>query len=694
MTHKKIIYDTKNSPVETITLSFVEYALKVTNSTLIREKIAYNFIKKGWVDLENGKLAKAFKSFNRSLKIFIQKEDIDGYLLSCHGIASVYTSCNEYTKALEIFFDILNRLEETKSDLNFITLKDIAVTYYKLGEYSESLNYLRIAMDSINNDNSIYRKIYLNYYMGKALLKLDKIDSAQEALFMTLTLCDANNINYKIAEALTHLGNIFRKKQNYLRSESFHIRALQYAKTNKDYKAHINVLLNMGSLFFYSGDYKKALQFINSAMEEMNHLNRSYKERSKAFHYLYLTLNELGDKSESIAYIQKSIVLREDEQRRVAKIQFDILKIKLRFNIKSESFIFKSINEHQFSDINKSSEDMKEMITAVYKGIRNIITFDNISIYSKNNSDRNLTQTTIFKNQKSETRVIESRGEPALYTIEHGKELIIYNRDDTDDKFSSSKLTKGMESFIILPVKRGDNIVGAISIEDSEKGKYTMYDLNVLKTISAYVSLSIENFRIKNEVESLNTLMESDTVIIESKELEDKTPQKDRESGLPQKALFIELLSQAIKETKRKKNQIALFTIIIDLDFEKKDGFISEDIIIGEHSVTQRIKSILRSEDILGKEFDDTYLLAIKLDSIHGLRVIAQKIIFEVTKPIFTENQKIVPRIKIGISIYPENALSPEDLIDKASKTAEKIIANSLHGYEFSDPVHNITSID
>ena len=117
------------------------------------------------------------------------------WILSCMELLSYY------------IFYTLNPIKTTywcritSYNVCYTKLLRIAVTYYKLGEYSESLNYLRIAMDSINNDNSIYRKIYLNYYMGKALLKLDKIDSAQEALFMTLTLCDANNINYKIAEA-------------------------------------------------------------------------------------------------------------------------------------------------------------------------------------------------------------------------------------------------------------------------------------------------------------------------------------------------------------------------------------------------------------------------------------------------------------------------------------------------------------
>lgn len=698
MNQKQALESTKNRPVEGITLGFIDDAIRLTKSTFIREKIAYSFIKKGWIDLETSKFNKALKSFNIALKIFQKKEDLDGYLLSIHGIASIYTQCQEYGKALEIYFNILNKLETKETDLRFIILKDIAITYYKWTEYKESVKYLKMAMDIIKKDNSIYRDIYIHINLGKAYLKLSKNSMAQESFFMALTMCDANNLNYMISESLTLLGNIFRKKQNFVRSESFHIRALQYAKSNRDYSSHVDILLNLGSLCYYAGEYKKGLNFIFTALEEIDHVIDKYKRLLKAYNYLFLCFKEIGETGEALKFLQKAIILKEDENDRVCKVQHSLLKVKLKFDIEKDSFTLKTAHKEKIYNIKqiKDDENLTELALAIYGGIKNILTFSNLSLYTFSDNKAGLFQTNIKPDGKTEVKEIDGKNTPALLSLTEDKEIILYDRNTRQEeyKFNESKLTKNMNSFIILPIKRGSQTVGAVSIEDKDERKYTQFDLNTLKTISAYISLSIENMRIKGEVDSLNTLMDHDTLIIESEDYKDNIQQRDRESGLPQKPLFIELLNQALKGTKRNKGKIGVFTILIDMKFEKRGTFLSEDLAASEHTVTERIKGSLRSEDILGKEASNIYLLAFKMESIRGCRAVAKKLVTLIKEPLFTENQKIEPNVKIGICIYPDNCLTTEEILSKSKRTAQKISKENTIGYEFYESIHNLTSID
>lgn len=686
----KTLNDLKNSPVEQITLGFIEDAIQLTHSTYIREKIAYSFIKKGWIDIETNKPAKALKSFTRALKIFCDRENLNGYLLSRHGIATVYNKVKQHSVALKIYFDILERLDSTKTDLRFITLKDIAITYYDWGVYRESLHYLKIAMDIIKSGKSVFQKIYIHYYMGLVYIKQSRYKKAQESLFMTLTLCDANAVNYKISEALSLLGNIFRKQQNYVRSESFHIRALQYAKSSRDYNAHIMVLTNMGTLCYYSGSYKKALQYFFTALEEIEHIDDRYKGSIKLYNYIYLTYKELGEIQESLKFLEKSVATKESELRSRAEIEAKLLSI--RQGEKRERLRVQPLKSSEVLD----SDDSFNLINLIYDNTRNIIHFTNLSIYTILPNSQNIQKVTLDPQKRSQIKTIDSRSTPAQYVIDSGRELVIYSRESHDkvDEYNLMKLTKGMESFIFFPVKRGEMVVGAISVEDGEKNKYTQFDVNTLKTISAYISLSIEHMRVRGEIDALNSLMDSDTVIIESTELDKQQPQRDRESGLPQRSLFIELMKQSINSTKRKKDKLAIFTIVVDLEFEKRDSFLSEDLIIGEHTVSQRIKKSIRSEDLLGKASDDTYNLCFVMESIRGCRSVAKKIISQVMSPIFTENQKITPKIKIGITIYPDNFLDPDDLLDRSKRCADRIPTDSTTLYEFCDSTHNITDID
>ncbi|MBN2619279.1 MAG: tetratricopeptide repeat protein, partial [Spirochaetales bacterium] len=518
----KTLSDLKNSPVEKITLGFIEDAIKLTHSSFIKEKVAYNFIKKGWIDLETSNYIPALKSFNRALKIFIQKEDLKGYLLSKHGIATIYRSVSKFDKALAIYFDILDRLETEKTDLRFITLKDIAACYYDWGSYKNCLEYLKMAKEIIKNGDSIFQQIYIYYNLGKAYIKLGDLSRAQEKLFMALTLCDSNNINYKICESLTQLGNVFRKQQNYSRSESFHIRALQYAKSARDYSAHINVLINIGSLAYYSGEYKKGLQYLLTTLEEIEHVHDKYHFLLKTYHYLYVTYKELNDNKSALEYLQKSVLLKENERERLQKIHFNLLNIELKFIIKSEEFIIKK--REVTEDFN--SEASEELIVLLQEKIKDVIGFTNLTINTIDKFSRKINQTSIDNHQYIKSVSFNGKDSPILDSIENNREIVIYNKEmaEKDLKINISKLTKNMESFIILPIKRGQNVVAAISIEDIDKGKYTQYELNTLKTVSAYISLSIENLRIKKEVESLNALMDEDTIIIEANELSTNLP--------------------------------------------------------------------------------------------------------------------------------------------------------------------------
>lgn len=544
----RVTNDIKNRSIKLRPLTFIDDAIELTHISFVYEKIAYNFIKKGWINIELSRYSKAFKYFHLAYTIFHKKNNRKGSLLSKHGIASLYTKSYEYGKSLEIYFDILSNIKNNELYLEFIILKDIAMTYYSWKSYKSCLKYLKKAANIKDNQNFNYRKIFINYNLGKVYLKLGKLTKSQDALFMSLTICDANNINYKISESLTLLGNIFRKQQNFPRAESFHIRALQYAKSNLDYKSQINILINLGSMSYYAGKNIKGIQFIDSALKEIEHVNTKYSILLKANRYLFNMYKDLGNKDEALKYIQKLEIIKENENDRIEKLKYELFHLQSTYNIKMNSRTIKPENLNY-------------------------------------------------------------------------KEL-------------------------------------------------------------------------QDEVNSLNSIIENETTTNYPEDLNDLKSLRDEESGLPRKSLFIEFLKQSINGTKRQKSKIAVFSIIVDFEFENKGIFLSEDLVIGEYTITNRLKDSIRSEDILGKANNDTYLLSTKMNNIRGCRVIAKKLISQIRNPIFTENQKIKPSSKIGITIYPDNYLNATELIERSTISAQKILKENLNTYIFSDTVHNITGID
>jgi diguanylate cyclase (GGDEF)-like protein len=156
----------------------------------------------------------------------------------------------------------------------------------------------------------------------------------------------------------------------------------------------------------------------------------------------------------------------------------------------------------------------------------------------------------------------------------------------------------------------------------------------------------------------------------------------DSLTKIPNRNLFIELLTQAIKQSKRNKTSTGL--LFIDLDgFKKVNDDYGHDygdkLLI---QVADRLGRSSRDVDVIarlgGDEF--TVILTEVADSNAAAQV-ATRIVNNIKEPFMIKEQQIHIGSSIGIALYPQHADNLDDLIKMADEAMYQVKNSGKNNY-------------
>ncbi len=89
-------------------------------------------------------------------------------------------------------------------------------------------------------------------------------------------------------------------------------------------------------------------------------------------------------------------------------------------------------------------------------------------------------------------------------TFKNSEDIIIHDaqKELVHDKiiFPSSDLLQAVSSIIILPIKTKNKTIGVVTVQSYRKNAYSDYHVNMLKSLSVYLGVAIENAKIYEEI--------------------------------------------------------------------------------------------------------------------------------------------------------------------------------------------------
>ncbi len=155
-------------------------------------------------------------------------------------------------------------------------------------------------------------------------------------------------------------------------------------------------------------------------------------------------------------------------------------------------------------------------------------------------------------------------------------------------------------------------------------------------------------------------------------------------TGLPTRELFFERLQQSIKHAKRHKNKVAV--LFIDLDNFKlindTMGHQAGDIVL--QTMAFRFQKILRQVDTVSRIGGDEFVVVFNsLKQQQDIIEVVDKLIHSVKEPMNIDGQKINITTSIGISIYPDDGVETEVLVQHADSAMYEAKALGRDTYYF-----------
>ncbi|MBF0614038.1 MAG: EAL domain-containing protein [Magnetococcales bacterium] len=155
-------------------------------------------------------------------------------------------------------------------------------------------------------------------------------------------------------------------------------------------------------------------------------------------------------------------------------------------------------------------------------------------------------------------------------------------------------------------------------------------------------------------------------------------------TDLPNRTLFHDRLSHALTLARREDQRIAV--LFLDLD-----GFKKVNDTLGHHAgddllveVAQRLRTCLRQSDTVSRLGGDEFALILEsLDEVADAELVARKLLASLSAPIILDGREIFVGGSIGISLFPDDGKSVDELLMHADTAMYQAKAEGKGCYRF-----------
>lgn len=395
-------------------------------------------------------------------------------------------------------------------------------------------------------------------------------------------------------------------KRKYLESIQLIIKGIKLAEELNDLELLIILKKKLASIYISIERYKEAIEVLEQIKQLKVNLN--ILDANKNYKVLY-------EQNKLIYEIGQKIMLNLNEDNIFNVISKEIMRVIrcdsieiLTYNEKREAF--------QYQGVIKEGK---------------IIDLDNVNLY--------------------ENKFV-------IYSIKHKKDLIIndikkdgYKYIKNYDKYLGEiNLKKNKaNSLMVVPMIIKDKVKGALSLQCYEKNAYDLKDLTILKMLSTYIAIALENYFLYKKLKYNSNYDSLTGIFNRGKVIEN-----------------INLLKQNLDFNKEK-----YYIAMIDIDNFKKVndiyGHIAGDKVLKE--VSNVIRKSISNEDILGRYGGEEFIAIIK-DEINNYKDIIERIRRNIEELNINVNNKLIKvTSSIGVKNFNLNKMTLEENISLADKS-------------------------
>lgn len=155
-------------------------------------------------------------------------------------------------------------------------------------------------------------------------------------------------------------------------------------------------------------------------------------------------------------------------------------------------------------------------------------------------------------------------------------------------------------------------------------------------------------------------------------------------TGLPNRKLFFDRLTQSIESANRYEHMLGL--IFLDLDNFKSVndtlGHDMGDILLKETAL--RLMDCVRGSDTVARMGGDEFTIILtKIIKPRGAAVVAQRIVESLSRKFLLGDNACSVSASVGISLYPSDGNDPTTLLKNADNAMYRVKQHGKNGYQF-----------
>lgn len=197
-----------------------------------------------------------------------------------------------------------------------------------------------------------------------------------------------------------------------------------------------------------------------------------------------------------------------------------------------------------------------------------------------------------------------------------------------------------------IPSNRGD-VLGSFAVYRDQPSRPSTRDLEFMGMATRLAAVAIEHRLLTDQLEH--------------------QAHHDALTGLPNRLLFQDRLSQALAQAERKKQQVAVLYMDLDRFKSINDmlGHASGDALLRQ--AASRLQACIRKTDTLARLGGDEFTVVVnELSDPQDAMHVATKLIEAMRAPFHVDEHELFVTLSLGISIYPDDGLESETLMANA----------------------------
>jgi len=173
------------------------------------------------------------------------------------------------------------------------------------------------------------------------------------------------------------------------------------------------------------------------------------------------------------------------------------------------------------------------------------------------------------------------------------------------------------------------------------------------------------------------------------------TAEHDSLTGLPNRLLLNDRISQAVASARRHRKQVAV--LFLDLD-----GFKHINDSLGHpvgdkllQSIATRLAAVVRGADTVSRQGGDEFVILLPdLEHAEDAAIMAGRILRDVANPHLVDQYELHVTTSIGVSVFPDDGMDAETLIKNADTAMYQAKENGRQSVQFFMPAMNARAVE